>query len=681
MTRIETNRNQRHILVLDDPRNIKKAFSYSENDIDAVLLLVDTASEVIRIMLDINPIFIDLTCYKPFFASSVCKGEIGRYDVMIDGYADNTDDAAMAEKIEEILTRTKEIGMRRFLSNVDSPLLVFVRVCRFLMTRGINHLTPVLLEGTPLGYISPAFDLAMRLKRLGARDAITYKNMIVSAGMAKNVKFINRVHLCPECFHSHLIYVECCPHCGSSLIRAEEVIHHFRCANISPEHTYNHNGQLRCPKCHEMLRHIGVDYDRPATTYTCQTCNETFVQPTMKSMCSYCGKEHRVEDLIPYDCYEYEFTDEGKKAFVSPKTHLRLQSGYYDNLLPFQAFCNQIELLSAHARQEDRPMNLPIRKVWVSDENGDTIPLAMDVVSLICEQLPFTRIGYQDAILCVREITTNSDEPRGVSAVWLDRFKEVMQMASAKIKPSEKIYSSHIRLTDNSMQALEEFLRSLTLVDSNPDLTFSYSKASYEAYKINEPTREEEHTDEELSQQEEMSSVETSGETSSPQKEKLSHPYSKLWLLLATIVVAVIVFFVALWVTRVEHAPKPVEEFPSKVELQAETKAPSATNVETSDPAEEAPITTKETEAAPKPNEDLRPDKRYIVVAAVFTSLDNARSFASSTSSKIYYKDSNYAVSPFAADDIAACFEYINTHPNAETNPWVWKVKSKDLKR
>lgn len=569
MTRIETNRNQRHILVIDDSHDFKGAFSYAEADIDAVLLLVGTASDVIHVLYEVNPILTDLTCYKPFFACSASKGDIGRYSAIIDGYADSVDDAAMADKIEEIIAHSKEIGMRRFLSNVDSPLLIFVRVCRFMLTRGINHVTPVLQEGSPLGYASPVFELAMRLKQLEARDAISYKNMLVGTGMARNVRFINRVHLCPECFHSHLMYVECCPHCGSSLIHAEEVIHHFRCANISPEHTYNHNGQLRCPKCHELLRHIGVDYDRPATTYSCLTCNDTFVQPVMKVVCSYCGKEHRVEELVPYDCFEYEFTDEGKMAFISPETHLRLQSGYYDNLLPFRAFCNQIELLSTRLRQKNQPMNCAIRKLWVIDANGDTVPVAMEVETLFCEQLSFTRIGHQDALLCLREMVVNNEVEQGVRDMWINRFKAVMQMASSKINPGEKLCSSRVLLTDNSQQALEDFLRGLTLVDANPDLVFNFSEASYTANDTILPGNERENTDHKMPQGKNTPSDKTPTEVAHS-KEKKAHPYSKLWLVLVGIIVAAMVFFSAIWLTKVTHAPQPVKGHTSAMALPAE---------------------------------------------------------------------------------------------------------------
>lgn len=70
-------------------------------------------------------------------------------------------------------------------------------------------------------------------------------------------------HVCPKCYDKGMIYQETCPKCGSVDVEEHNMIHHFRCANISPERTYVKDGKLICPKCLKELHHIGVDYDRP----------------------------------------------------------------------------------------------------------------------------------------------------------------------------------------------------------------------------------------------------------------------------------------------------------------------------------------------------------------------------------------------------------------------------------
>ncbi|MFQ9809072.1 MAG: hypothetical protein ACLRYB_05330 [Segatella copri] len=42
----------------------------------------------------------------------------------------------------------------------------------------------------------------------------------------------------------HLLYTECCPKCGSSNLKFQNIIHHFSCANVSPESSYNVGGML-----------------------------------------------------------------------------------------------------------------------------------------------------------------------------------------------------------------------------------------------------------------------------------------------------------------------------------------------------------------------------------------------------------------------------------------------------
>ena len=184
-------------------------------------------------------------------------------------------------------------------------------------------------------------------------EFVRFNQTLRELGYAQRKKFEERIHVCPHCYGSHLFYMESCPKCDSSHLKEEPVLHHFRCANISPESSYAYDGELRCPKCHQMLRHIGVDYDRPANVYTCQECNHTFLHTRMKVFCTSCKKVSRPSELLPQDIYSYEFTTEGLQALSSNDALLAVSKDIWAGYSRFDSFLSQIRLFSySHDKNE-----------------------------------------------------------------------------------------------------------------------------------------------------------------------------------------------------------------------------------------------------------------------------------------------------------------------------------------
>ena len=184
-------------------------------------------------------------------------------------------------------------------------------------------------------------------------EVVHFNHLLLELGYAKRKDFVERIHLCPFCNNSHLYYMEACPKCDSSLLKEEPVLHHFRCANISPESSYAYDGELRCPKCHQFLRHIGVDYDRPSNVYTCQECSHTFLHTRMKVYCTSCKKTYRPSDLLPLDVYSYEFTSEGILALSSNDAVVAISKDIWAGYSNFESFLSQIRLFSySHQKNE-----------------------------------------------------------------------------------------------------------------------------------------------------------------------------------------------------------------------------------------------------------------------------------------------------------------------------------------
>ena len=318
---IVTNANQRRILVVNEPVNVDAEPRLQFEDFDAIFInVIDSVMD--RNMLAIrlaSPLLSEKCRFKPCFVTRRLEGWLGKAGVIVDGYATTPLDTSMARETEEIYG-----NMRRQNFLLGTPPVVthaqeVIRLCRYAISRGrytfSSEPTPGLAEGYMALYYCTLWFAGQ--ETVQAEERAEFHSQLLRLGYIRPTRFIEKIHVCPVCNNSNLLFFESCPHCGSSDITEEPVLHHFRCANVSPEHTYRRDGELVCPKCDRVLRHIGVDYDRPSSVYTCGQCGETFMYPSMRVLCTHTRRQWRPEELLPVDVGEYEFTPEGIAAFAS----------------------------------------------------------------------------------------------------------------------------------------------------------------------------------------------------------------------------------------------------------------------------------------------------------------------------------------------------------------------------
>lgn len=318
---IVTNVNRRRILVVNEVIDIDREDGIEFEDFDAIFINVKGGlqeSNMLAIRLA-SPLLSEKCRFKPCYVSSRLEKWMWKAEVITDGYARSPFDTRVAEGIEDIY-----INMRRlnFLLGTD-PVVTHAeelfRLCRYAISRGnytfSSHPTPGLSTGYMLLYY---YTMWYENQELLQNDERTYfHNQLIKHGYIRRTRFLDRVHVCPHCHRSHLLFFESCPKCHSSNLRQEPIIHHFRCANVSPQSSYEWDGELKCPKCNRMLHHIGVDYDKPSTVYTCSECEHSFMYPDMRVTCTSSRKQLTTDELIPVNIEEYEFTPEGIKAFAA----------------------------------------------------------------------------------------------------------------------------------------------------------------------------------------------------------------------------------------------------------------------------------------------------------------------------------------------------------------------------
>ncbi|MBQ6749950.1 MAG: hypothetical protein IJR02_08060 [Bacteroidaceae bacterium] len=478
MITIQNNDGDRRVLLLDSPFALDESPDFPEYLFDVVFIANESAEETKTILNSINPVTSTKCCYKPLFVSSSLKGKMGNYGEIIDGYADDWNDMEVMTQIENIIAYNTQLGLNAQEDPILSSNQFFIRLTRFLISRRKTILEPKLDVSASTGYVIPVFDLFYRLGHYELSEYFVFMQSMTEKGLFRTSKFVNKVYLCPKCLHSHMLYIHSCPKCGQSSIKIEEVIHHFRCANVSPEHTYNFGGQLRCPKCHKILRHIGVDFDRPATVHTCNTCGNTFIEPKIKTICTSCHHQTSdADELIPQDFNIYEITSEGKQSIISPNIGFTIYTEFYDNYVEYNRFVNRIRLLAEQKFSGNIKGDLLVGKIWILNENEETMPIRPEGIELACLYFPSNKVSAANNITYVSSIIRNytGDTEEGIINFQV-MLSETIRATLPILNPGEKICTTYMKLQGNQ-STIDDFIKEMDYVSSSPDDTVAYNPA------------------------------------------------------------------------------------------------------------------------------------------------------------------------------------------------------------
>jgi len=322
---IETNKLGRRILVIREYADIDADEDLKTDDFDITFIDAPNLSynDVRHMLAKTSPLISRKCRLKPRFMTIFNHNDFGSLRPLIDGFAQSPFDDDMTMRAEDILRNTDSLQLKQDYISVSTENEFFVGLCRYCLSRGLFDFTASTMQSLQKGLsavYSAYVDIHETVGCGNNPDDKNLRNMVawlLDSGYIEPVKFVERIHLCPVCQSSVLLFTECCSKCQSSNIREEDMIHHFRCANISPESEYQYDGELRCPKCKHFLQHIGIDYDRPAKICTCNECGSAQLHSSMKVMCAVCGHTTQPHTLSPYDIKEYRFTQAGIRYFCT----------------------------------------------------------------------------------------------------------------------------------------------------------------------------------------------------------------------------------------------------------------------------------------------------------------------------------------------------------------------------
>ncbi|MFY0631905.1 MAG: hypothetical protein JXR05_16195 [Flavobacteriaceae bacterium] len=260
----------------------------------------------------------------PLFVNSIYQLP-KEFMIHCDGVIELSQMSSYIQRVVTITNRIQAIEEPKLLSN---DVLIQYKTLAYTYSRN-TKLIPCASRSSFIGYEFPFISLFYK-----QTEAISLLTNLQKAADKNYLSFQlqDYIHLCKSCSGNYLNFRECCPKCNSIDIDAHDMIHHFVCAHVAPEKDFKKEEGLECPKCDKHLRHIGIDYDKPSTIYSCNSCSHEFQNPGMLSLCLDCNTENQLEELIQKSIGNYNITQKGEHLLFEKNSINQQNSGYKEGL-------------------------------------------------------------------------------------------------------------------------------------------------------------------------------------------------------------------------------------------------------------------------------------------------------------------------------------------------------------
>jgi len=474
MIGLRRNKRGDMVLTIDSYIDIDSTPDIQSDYFDCIYINTKSERAFHAILFGASPILSWKCSYKPVFVNTAVSGKEQIIDYIVDAYVSDMSNEKVYEIIDKIKRAKEKYGIKQETARPTQPNQLFANILRYLLSRDQRIMGHRLMEKSSLGYINPIFEHYHSMSLFHLNEMFMFKDSMLEFGALKVHRYLIKEHLCPKCNHSHLLYTECCPKCGSSNLKIQNIIHHFSCANVSPESTYNVGGMLVCPKCHKKLRHIGVDYDRPAVVYSCNDCENSFTSPLTKATCCYCEGTFPVNSLVPRDVVDYEITEEGVRVLTQGGMSFSNMSYIYDNYMEFSQLINRLRRLLIETYRKDE-LSVLVGKIWILNGEQETVKIKESIQSQMCRIFTNHKVAYNNNIFYVASTVFHDITIEEAQQELSKDMSRAIRKLANKIEPDELICCVLDTKTKSMTDNYEEFFNKLNYVDLTPDdyCTFS----------------------------------------------------------------------------------------------------------------------------------------------------------------------------------------------------------------
>ncbi len=122
----------------------------------------------------------------------------------------------------------------------------------------------------------------------------------------------DKVVVCPKCGSTNISFRYCCPFCKSFDIQKSSLVEHIKCGYMDLEANFRKANRYVCPKCHEEMHKIDVDYRKAGVWCTCYNCSKSFDIPLSEHFCRKCNATSTFEEASLREVYYYTLSKDVK---------------------------------------------------------------------------------------------------------------------------------------------------------------------------------------------------------------------------------------------------------------------------------------------------------------------------------------------------------------------------------
>ena len=189
-----------------------------------------------------------------------------------------------------------------------------------------------------------------------------YLHRMVQLDILSVGKCIDRVRYCERCTSGHLNYVDSCPSCTDIDIVSYDALHCFTCGHVDDASEFMKTQSMQCPTCKTLLKHIGVDYDRPLEMYHCNSCKKEFAEANVIAKCLSCDHVNDTHKLQAQSFYSYTVGENAQRFLFEEQLNpsLNIQFQGTTNVAAFEAALMWKNQLSIRHDQKDLLIGLKI---------------------------------------------------------------------------------------------------------------------------------------------------------------------------------------------------------------------------------------------------------------------------------------------------------------------------------
>lgn len=351
-----SNSFDKEIVLINDYTDfdIKKVPLY-----DALILDHTDKQACLRTLREIRKSNIESIFLVPVFILSIVELKDQEIKELSDGIIQTIQAEAINSFIESIKLKRKQLKPYTVNPEINRHL---IKALRFCFTRD-RVLHPVKDRFSTIGYKYPILSLSMEHEQAKA-EINTIEEAIDKDFFAS--EFVDRMHLCGNCYSGFLNYKETDPVSGSANLVTESLVHHFSCAYIGPQSDFVRGEHMICPKCNKNLRHIGVDYDKPSVMYRCLDNNNYFQEPEMHAECMNCGHVNEVEGLVEYNVRNLAITDKGIQEAMQPKGSQSSKEVVYNGFITYSTFGTYLKYEIERSKTSNQPSSIGLIRLNIT---------------------------------------------------------------------------------------------------------------------------------------------------------------------------------------------------------------------------------------------------------------------------------------------------------------------------